>query len=220
MTGHLLGITEWIEKILSRKLWILAMLSARDEIHLKSVFFRYPFFSDNYCDMDKTRLLFPKSCFNNWLYTLCVQFHTFCICIKKIYSFLNKLHIIDMIPKRALRLKNFQRVSFLSSTDQIVPSIWSLNCSPTSDLPDHIERYSRKVFVGGLPPDIDEGMVTLIIGPYQGERRAYPEDWVPVQDQLTFEFFWPFCFNFSSILLEVFAVATLCWYKLFSHSGS
>jgi len=41
------------------------------------------------------------------------------------------------------------------SVDQIVPSIW--NCSPTADLPDHIERYSRKVFVGGLPPDIDEG---------------------------------------------------------------
>lgn len=46
---------------------------------------------------------------------------------------------------------------FLPSTDQIVPSIWSLNCSPTSELPDHVERYSRKVFVGGLPPDIDEG---------------------------------------------------------------
>ena len=45
--------------------------------------------------------------------------------------------------------------------DQIVPSIWSLSCSPTSDLPDHIERYSRKVFVGGLPPDIDEGMKTF-----------------------------------------------------------
>lgn len=46
---------------------------------------------------------------------------------------------------------------FLPSIDQIVPSIWSLNCSPTSELPDHVERYSRKVFVGGLPPDIDEG---------------------------------------------------------------
>ena len=44
---------------------------------------------------------------------------------------------------------------FVLPVDQIVPSIW--NCSPTADLPDHIERYSRKVFVGGLPPDIDEG---------------------------------------------------------------
>lgn len=46
-------------------------------------------------------------------------------------------------------------ILFVLSVDQIVPSIW--NCSPTADLPDHIERYSRKVFVGGLPPDIDEG---------------------------------------------------------------
>ena len=41
-------------------------------------------------------------------------------------------------------------------TDQTVPSLASLNCSPKSDS-EHIERYSRKVFVGGLPPDIDEG---------------------------------------------------------------
>lgn len=54
-------------------------------------------------------------------------------------------------------LSDSQVFEFLLSIDQIVPSIWSLNCSPTSDLPDHVERYSRKVFVGGLPPDIDEG---------------------------------------------------------------
>ena len=42
--------------------------------------------------------------------------------------------------------------------DQIVPSLGSsLNGSPRSDLDLGIERYSRKVFVGGLPPDIDEG---------------------------------------------------------------
>lgn len=41
--------------------------------------------------------------------------------------------------------------------------MWSaLNCSPTSE-PDYTERYSRKVFVGGLPPDIDEGVFELAI---------------------------------------------------------
>lgn len=41
--------------------------------------------------------------------------------------------------------------------DQIVPSFnSSLSGSPRSDL-DIMERFSRKVFVGGLPPDIDEG---------------------------------------------------------------
>ena len=33
----------------------------------------------------------------------------------------------------------------------------SLNSSPRSDLDAGVERFSRKVFVGGLPPDIDEG---------------------------------------------------------------
>ena len=42
--------------------------------------------------------------------------------------------------------------------DQIVPSLGSsLNSSPRSDLDSGVERFSRKVFVGGLPPDIDEG---------------------------------------------------------------
>ena len=42
--------------------------------------------------------------------------------------------------------------------DQIVPSLSSPgHISPRSN-PDYgIERFSRKVFVGGLPPDIDEG---------------------------------------------------------------
>ena len=39
--------------------------------------------------------------------------------------------------------------------DQTVPNLGSpVNTSPGSD---RIERFSRKVFVGGLPPDIDEG---------------------------------------------------------------
>ena len=27
---------------------------------------------------------------------------------------------------------------------------------------DHSERFSRKVFVGGLPPDIDEGITAIL----------------------------------------------------------
>jgi len=39
--------------------------------------------------------------------------------------------------------------------DQTVPSLGSpANTSPGAD---RMERFSRKVFVGGLPPDIDEG---------------------------------------------------------------
>ena len=45
------------------------------------------------------------------------------------------------------------------SLDQTVPSLGSPSHSSPSSLPgvEHIERFSRKVFVGGLPPDIDEG---------------------------------------------------------------
>lgn len=46
------------------------------------------------------------------------------------------------------------------SLDQTVPSLGSPGRagSPTSQISgSHTERYSRKVFVGGLPPDIDEG---------------------------------------------------------------
>ena len=36
----------------------------------------------------------------------------------------------------------------------------SLNLDPNAANVDSLnERYSRKVFVGGLPPDIDEGML-------------------------------------------------------------
>ena len=56
-------------------------------------------------------------------------------------------------------IKHF--VLFLFIADQIVPSFnSSLNGSPRSDL-DIMERYSRKVFVGGLPPDIDEGKTSF-----------------------------------------------------------
>ena len=44
--------------------------------------------------------------------------------------------------------------------DQTVPNLNSPNRgSPNSQSGlERIERFSRKVFVGGLPPDIDEGM--------------------------------------------------------------
>lgn len=108
--------------------------------------------------MDTNWLLFPKSSFNGFLASTISLLHTFCFCTEK------KLQTITittyLIPKESALFNSANVFLFLSSTDQIVPSIWSLNCSPTSDLPDHIERYSRKVFVGGLPPDIDEGTVT------------------------------------------------------------
>lgn len=43
-----------------------------------------------------------------------------------------------------------------NSTDQGLASLGSAHCFPHLN-GEHIERYSRKVFVGGLPPDIDEG---------------------------------------------------------------
>ena len=41
------------------------------------------------------------------------------------------------------------------SLDQTVPNMSPSQGSPNSQ--ERIEHYSRKVFVGGLPPDIDEG---------------------------------------------------------------
>jgi len=66
--------------------------------------------------------------------------------------------------------------------DQIVPSFnSSLNGSPRSDL-DILERYSRKVFVGGLPPDIDEDEIhasfcrfghLTVDWPHKAESKSY-----------------------------------------------
>lgn len=42
------------------------------------------------------------------------------------------------------------------------PSLAVLGCGPRGSpgsQGERIERFSRKVFVGGLPPDIDEGML-------------------------------------------------------------
>ncbi|XP_067129447.1 cytoplasmic polyadenylation element-binding protein 2-like isoform X2 [Centruroides vittatus] len=68
--------------------------------------------------------------------------------------------------------------------DQIVPSLHSpLRCSPKSQGgSEGGERYSRKVFVGGLPPDIDEEEITasfrrfgplVVDWPHKAESKSY-----------------------------------------------
>lgn len=42
------------------------------------------------------------------------------------------------------------------SSDPGLPGLGSAHCFPHLN-GERVERYSRKVFVGGLPPDIDEG---------------------------------------------------------------
>ncbi|XP_015914241.1 cytoplasmic polyadenylation element-binding protein 2 isoform X2 [Parasteatoda tepidariorum] len=67
--------------------------------------------------------------------------------------------------------------------DQIVTSFNSLHMSPnTSRSSESNERYSRKVFVGGLPPDIDEEEITasfrrfgplVVDWPHKAESKSY-----------------------------------------------
>lgn len=46
--------------------------------------------------------------------------------------------------------------------DQTVPNMNSpARGSPNPQTVERMERFSRKVFVGGLPPDIDEGEYTI-----------------------------------------------------------
>lgn len=45
--------------------------------------------------------------------------------------------------------------------DQGLAGLGSPHCFPHQN-GERVERYSRKVFVGGLPPDIDEGTATGI----------------------------------------------------------
>ncbi|KAH3802917.1 hypothetical protein DPMN_156614, partial [Dreissena polymorpha] len=64
--------------------------------------------------------------------------------------------------------------------DQTVPSLGSpVNTSPGCE---RVERFSRKVFVGGLPPDIDEEEITLafrrfgpvvVDWPHKAESKSY-----------------------------------------------
>lgn len=45
--------------------------------------------------------------------------------------------------------------------DQGLAGLGSPHCFPHQN-GERIERYSRKVFVGGLPPDIDEGKAVTL----------------------------------------------------------
>uniref|UniRef100_T2M8Q1 Cytoplasmic polyadenylation element-binding protein 3 n=1 Tax=Hydra vulgaris TaxID=6087 RepID=T2M8Q1_HYDVU len=85
----------------------------------------------------------------------------------------------DAFMQYASNQKKFSR----SRDDQIVPSLASsLNGSPRSDLDCGIERFSRKVFVGGLPPDIDEDEIhasfcrfgpLTVDWPHKAESKSY-----------------------------------------------
>ncbi|XP_074642587.1 cytoplasmic polyadenylation element-binding protein 3-like isoform X2 [Tubulanus polymorphus] len=69
------------------------------------------------------------------------------------------------------------------SLDQTVPNMNSPSRnSPNSQGIERIERYSRKVFVGGLPPDIDEEEITaafrrfgplVVDWPHKAESKSY-----------------------------------------------
>lgn len=48
------------------------------------------------------------------------------------------------------------------SGDQGLAGLGSAHCFPHLN-GERVERYSRKVFVGGLPPDIDEGKEIIAI---------------------------------------------------------
>lgn len=51
------------------------------------------------------------------------------------------------------------------SGDQGLAGLGSAHCFPHLN-GERVERYSRKVFVGGLPPDIDEGKDMLQLALY------------------------------------------------------
>ncbi|XP_005089812.1 cytoplasmic polyadenylation element-binding protein 2 [Aplysia californica] len=67
--------------------------------------------------------------------------------------------------------------------DQTVPNLAGTpRSSPSSQGIDRIERFSRKVFVGGLPPDIDEEEITtafrrfgalVVDWPHKAESKSY-----------------------------------------------
>ncbi|KAI8774592.1 cytoplasmic polyadenylation element-binding protein 2 [Biomphalaria glabrata] len=69
------------------------------------------------------------------------------------------------------------------SLDQTVPNLSGTpRSSPSSQGLDRIERFSRKVFVGGLPPDIDEEEITtafrrfgalVVDWPHKAESKSY-----------------------------------------------
>uniref|UniRef100_A0A673HRZ7 Cytoplasmic polyadenylation element-binding protein 4-like n=1 Tax=Sinocyclocheilus rhinocerous TaxID=307959 RepID=A0A673HRZ7_9TELE len=65
--------------------------------------------------------------------------------------------------------------------DQSLPGLGSSHCFPHQN-GERVERYSRKVFVGGLPPDIDEDEITasfrrfghlFVDWPHKAESKSY-----------------------------------------------
>lgn len=60
------------------------------------------------------------------------------------------------------------------SLDHTVSSLAVTSQSSNSQGIDRIERFSRKVFVGGLPPDIDEGKIVKYFLMCVVMRHVYP----------------------------------------------
>ncbi|XP_064205986.1 cytoplasmic polyadenylation element-binding protein 4b isoform X2 [Anguilla rostrata] len=65
--------------------------------------------------------------------------------------------------------------------EQVMPGLGSPHCFPHQN-GERVERYSRKVFVGGLPPDIDEDEITasfrrfghlFVDWPHKAESKSY-----------------------------------------------
>ncbi|XP_035290456.1 cytoplasmic polyadenylation element-binding protein 4-like isoform X1 [Anguilla anguilla] len=65
--------------------------------------------------------------------------------------------------------------------EQVLPGLGSPHCFPHQN-GERVERYSRKVFVGGLPPDIDEDEITasfrrfghlFVDWPHKAESKSY-----------------------------------------------
>lgn len=75
-----------------------------------------------------------------------------------IYSFTsagNSMGGLNKVPQFMFNDDPTGQLADDGSLDQTVPNLGSpVNTSPGSE---RVERFSRKVFVGGLPPDIDEG---------------------------------------------------------------
>lgn len=76
-----------------------------------------------------------------------------------------KLNFFDCLVSGQLQFDCLDDGSLLNSIalDQIVPNIISPIQPSSVQLGLQIDHYSRKVFVGGLPPDIAEGKTTALL---------------------------------------------------------
>lgn len=78
------------------------------------------------------------------------------------YVWVYFIYTLLFCQRQQVSIRQFTTCTTTIYLDQIVPSLTSsLNGSPRSDI-DLGERFSRKVFVGGLPPDIDEGKINVL----------------------------------------------------------